>query len=665
MKYLAWIGAFLAFLVVTLYIVAFTPVGNALLKPMVEAKIQEQTKVDSKLETFSLSMSDFEIVLELDKGNLIIAKGGYSIFAKSFDASYEINFKNLKALEPILNMPLNGAFNTDGTIKGDLAFMKIDGKSSVGDGDTSYSVELSDLNPTSIIANMKNASLASLLYLGAKNPYATADINLDINLKNITPHKLDGEIKLSTKNGTINPEFMKSDFNVTIPKTSFNMNLDAKLKGDDLEYSYDLASNLFKIESSGKLIPEPFKADLKYALDIKDLEVLKPITGADIRGALKLNGTLSGDKEKLVVRANSDVAASQTTIEALLKDFVPTSLRAKITNLDVAKLLYMIKQPHYADALFSAEADISDARADSLKGEVKSSIANGVFDSAYLSKEYAFSSLMPKSTFNAQTTTVLKDGVADTKVDFNSNLANLDIKSAKFNIKDGSLKSDYVVDISDLNSLYFVTNQHMRGAFAAKGELSKTKDLDFTLFSNVSGGKLDAKLHNDDFSANLSDIKTTKLLYMLMHPEVVDATLNAKVNYNLAQSKGVFDGDIINAVFAKNQTFDLIKQFTKVDMYRENFNGKVGANINKENILASLDMRSKETSIKTKDTKLNTKTNQMNSDLTIVIKNDTVNANLNGDINSPKVSIDLEKFLKSETGKKVVEKIDKLFKKLF
>ena len=86
MKYLAWIGAFLAFLVVTLYIVAFTPVGNALLKPMVEAKIQEQTKVDSKLETFSLSMSDFEIVLELDKGNLIIAKGGYSIFAKSFDA---------------------------------------------------------------------------------------------------------------------------------------------------------------------------------------------------------------------------------------------------------------------------------------------------------------------------------------------------------------------------------------------------------------------------------------------------------------------------------------------------------------------------------------------------------------------------------------------------
>lgn len=665
MKYLAWIIAIILFFVLSVYVVVFTPVGNNLLKPIVEAKIQEQTKTKSKLETFSLTISDFEVALELDKDNLIKAKGAYSIFAKSFDISYEIDFKNLKSLEPLLEMPLNGAFNTNGTVKGDLAFIKIDGKSDVAQSDTSYHVELNEFNPTSIIASMKNAKLSSLLYLAAKNPYATADINLDINLKNITPHKLDGDVKLVTKNGVINPEFMKSDFNVTIPKTSFDMSLDAKLKGDDLVYSYDLASNLFKINSSGSLTPEPFKADLKYALDVKDLEVLKPLTNADIRGALKLNGTLSGDKGKLLFRAFSDVAASQTTVEAVLKDFAPASLRAKIQNLDVAKLLYMIKQPHYAEALLSLEADISDARVDSLKGEVKSTITNGVFDSAYLSKAYEFSSPMPKSTFNAQTNTILKDGIADSKVKFNSNLANLDIKSAKFNIKDASLKSDYVLNISDLNTLYFVTNQHMRGAFSANGELSKSKDLDFTLYSNISGGKLDAKLHNDDFSAKLSDIKTTKLLYMLMHPELVDATLNAKVDYNLAQSKGVFDGDIINAVFAKNQTFDLIKQFTKVDMYRENFNGKVGAKIDKENILASIDLRSKETALTTKDAKLNTKTNQMNSDLSIVIKNDTINANLNGDMNSPKVNIDLEKFLKSETGKKVIEKVDKLFKKLF
>lgn len=665
MKYLAWIGMLILFLVVALYVVAFTPVGNNLLKPIIEAKIQEQTKTNSRLETFSLTMSGFEIALELDKDNMITAKGIYSIFAKSFDLKYEVSLKNLKSLEPILNMPLNGEFNTDGTVKGDLVFMNIDGKSDVGESETSYHVELSDLNPTSIIANMKNAKLSSLLYLGAKNPYAAADINLDINLKNITPHKLDGDIKLVTKNGVLNPEFMKKDFNVTIPKTSFDMNLDAQLKGDDLEYNCDLVSNLFNINSSGNVVPDPLKVNLKYALDIKDLEVLKPLSGADIRGALKLNGTLNGDKDELLIRANSNIAASQTTLEAVLRGFAPASLRAKVVNLDIAKLLYMVKQPHYADALLSLDADISDARLNSLKGEVKSNITNGVFDSAYLTKAYEFSSPMPKSTFNAQTTTVLKDGIADTKVDFNSNLANLDIKSAKFNIKDGSLKSDYIVTISDLNTLYFVTKQHLRGGFSANGELSKAKDLDFSLFSNFSGGVLEAKLHNDDFGATLSDIKTTKLLYMLMHPELFDGTLNAKVDYNLAQSKGVIDGELINLMFAKNQTFDLIKQFTKVDMYRENFNGKVSAKIEKENILASLDLRSKETALKTKDAKLNTKTNQMNSDLSIVIKNDTINANLNGDMDSPKVSIDLEKFLKSETGKKVIEKVDKLFKKLF
>lgn len=669
MKYLAWIGGILAALAATLYVVAFTPIGNVIVKPIIESKIKEQTKLDSKLETFSLGISDFEIVLALNEKNVIKANGNYSLFSKSFDVLYNLSLKNLESLKPLTSALLKGAFHTEGSAKGNLAFIEIEGKSDVGGSDTSYRVELTDLNPTSIIAQMKNASLASLLYLGAQNPYATADIDLDLNFRNINPHVMDGEIVLKTKNGTINPTFMKSDFNVSIPATSFSMNLDAKLKGDDAIYNYDFASNLFKISSAGEVSPEPFKADLKYSLDIKELEVLKPITGADVRGALRLSGAAKGDKEKLLFNGKSDIASSDTTFEALLKDFAPSSIKAKIVNLDIAKLLYMAKQPHYADGLFSMDADISDARSDSLNGKIITTITKGQLDSAYMTKAYEFKSPMPATSFSSATTTVLKGDMADSAVDFNSNLAKLDVKSAKYSIKDASLKSDYKVEIPDLNKLFFVTSHHMRGAIVANGEISKAKDLDFTMYSNVADGKIDVKLHNDDFHADLSSIKSMKLLNMLLYPELVDATLNAKIDYNLALSKGVFKAEVADAIFAKNQTFDLIKQYLKFDMYRENFNGEINANILKENILATVDLRSKEASIVTKSTKLNTLTNQLDTDITLSAKKNVISGTLKGDVDSPQVTIDLEKLMKSEAGKKIEEKVgkevDKLFKKLF
>ncbi|WP_310441894.1 hypothetical protein [Sulfurimonas sp.] len=669
MKYLALVGAILAVLAVTIFVVAFTPLGNSLLKPIVEGKIKEETKLESKLETFLFTMSDFEVVLELNKENIIKAKGKYSLFSQAFELSYEVALKNLESLEPLTTTALNGAFYTDGSAKGDLAFFEIDGKSDVGESNTSYHIELTDLKPTSIVAQMKDAKLASLLYLGAQNPYATADIDLDINFKKITPHLMDGDIVLSTKNGNINPEFMKSDFNVTISDTPFSMNIDAKLKGDDIDYNYDFASNLFKISSAGRVVPEPFYADLKYSLDIKELEVLKPITSADVRGAFKVNGTLKGTKESLVAVGSSDMASSDTTFEAILKDFAPVSIKAKVANLNIAKFLYMLKEPHYADGVLFMDADIKDARSDKLDGQITTSIKKGVLDSKYLTKKYEFKSTMPATTYKSTTISTLNGNSVDTKVDFNSNIANIDIKSAKYNMEDGSLKSDYVINIADLEKLFFVTDQHMKGTLAANGELSKAKDLDLTFHTKVAGGKIDVKLHNDDFHADLSNIQTTQLLHMLMYRELFASTLKAKLDYNMAKDKGVFSGHVKDAVFAENQVFDLIEQYVKFDMYRENFNGDIGAKINKDDLLISLDLRSKEASIITKDTKLNTKTQQIDSDITIQAKKDGISANLNGDVDSPKVRVDLEKFLKSEAGKKVIEKVnekvDKLFKKLF
>jgi len=665
MKYLAWFGGVLVTILAVVYIVAFTSFGNGLLKPTIESKIQEQTKLESKLTTFSLNMSEFDILLELSKSNTISIKGEYSLFSQAFDIRYSVEMKAIEELKSLTKAPLKGKIFTNGTIKGDSAFINIDGVSDLAKSDTTYHIELTEFNPTSIIAKVKKANLLSLLELGGQKPYASADIDLDVNFKNITPHALDGNILLQTQHGEIDTKLMKNDFNVTIPKTAFSMNLDASLNGDDVEYRYFLNSNLAKISSSGNIIPEPLAIDVKYGVNVEELAVLKPITNADVRGAFKLSGTAKGAKESLKVHGKSDVAGSNTAFEATLKDFKPATLNATVKHLKLQKLLYMVKQPHYTDGNLFLNVDISDARAESLKGTVVSKVEKGLLDSKYMTKTYEFKSKMPRTTFDMKTTTKLNAKIVDTEVDFNSNLVTLDVKQARFNISDSSIVTDYLVDVKSLDKLFFASQRHLRGGISVNGKFKKAKDLDLTIHSKVAGGKIDANLHNDDFHADLKSIQTLDALHILMYPEVFKSSLIGTLDYNLVKEKGVMKADLVDGKFSKNQMLTLIKQYAHVDLYKERFKGNLKADIKKENIVASLDLKSNKSSIKTKNTKLNSKTKKINSKIDISANGNPIVITLTGNAASPKVKVDAEKLIKKEAEKAVKKELNNFFKKLF
>jgi len=665
MKYFTWGLGLLASVFLVLYVTLFTSIGNGLLRPIIENKISQQIKMNSKLDVFSLSIDKVEVILSLSTDNTLHIIGNYSLFSQSFDLTYDVSFNNLNNLQQLSSKELNGSFYTDGMIKGDMNFMKIDGKSNIANSDTVYHVELTELNPTSIISKVKNAKLESLLYTLGEKKYANAKINLDINFRNIIPNELDGDIVLKTNNGIINSKLMKSDFNVTIPKTLFSMNLEADLKNTDIDYKYDLSSNLFKILSSGKIAPKPLKTDVKYSLNIKELAVLKPITNADIRGSFNLEGTAKGTKEKMDILGNSDISSSDTKFSLVLKEFKPSSLTASVKNLKLQKLLYMLKQPHYTDGVFSLNADIDDLKTNNLKGIVRTSITKGLLDSKYISKAYDFKSKMPRTTFNSKTKTVLNSTILDTKINVSSNIASFDIDSIKFNTKDNSLKGAYVAKVPNLDKLFFVTGQHLRGSMIANGELKKAKDMDLSFHTKIAKGRIDANLHNNELKADLKEIKTLGLLHILMYPEIFKASLDAKLNYNLLSSKGNVSGDLVNGIFARNQIFSLIKQYIKFDMYKEKFNGKVDAKINKDNIIASLDLRSRKASITTKDTKLNIKTKIIDSKVHVVANTNPVSAEIKGNINRPKVKVDVKDLAKKEINKVIKKEVGKLLKKFF
>jgi len=489
MKIVAWIIGIASFLLLSLYVLVFTPFGNGLVAPIIEEKIKEQTKLDSKLDIYRLSVNEFEVVITLNKNNTISIKGDYSLLSQSMDIVYKVNLEELKTLKELLQTELDIPLHLNGTVVGDVAFLVVDGE--------------------------------------------------------------------------------------------------------------------------------------------------------------------------------SDIASSKTTFSAELINFTPTKIRADIKGLVIEEVLAVLKQPHYADGLFDLNVNITNADVKNLNGLINSKIYKGKLDSKYLTKAYKFKSMMPRTTFNATTSSKLRKDVVDTRIDFNSNLVNLDVKSAQFNITQKALDTDYKLKVHNLDRLFFITGRHLKGNITANGRVKKAKDLDFSMFSNIAEGKLEAKLHNDDFTASLKGMQTLKVLDMLLYPKIFKSLIDGDVKYNLADAKGVFNGKLSRGKFTKNQVLDLAKQYASTDMYKETFNGDVSAKINKEKIIASLDLKSNRSAITTKNTKLNTATNTIDSQIQINANGNPIDVRLRGDVNKPKVDIDAEELIKKEATKAITKEINKFLKGFF
>lgn len=665
MKYLGWLVGVIVTLVIGVYVLAFTSVGNSIVAPIVESKINEQANLSAKLNKFSLSMSEIDVVLALSESNTISVKGNYSLFSKSFDLAYVVMLDKLESLQELAKAPIRGAFFTQGTLQGDMALVTIKGNSNVASSDTKYDVILTNFEPTKVIASIKQAKVEELLYIAGQPNFASASLDVNANLTSLKPENLAGDVDIKLDNGNINTKIMNKNYGVNIPKTLFSSKTTMKLKGQDIDYNTWFKSNLANIGSSGNIVPKTLAMDLVYALDVKELAVLKPLTNANIRGALNLKGTLKGDKKNLVATAKSNLASSNTNIKATLKDFTPMSADVNIKDLKLQELLYMVHQPIYTNGLFSVDAKITDARAGKLKGIVNSNINKGDLNSKLLTKMNKFKSAMPKTTYTLATTSQLNNNLVDTKVDFDSTLANLDVKQARFNLNDSSIKSDYVAYIPNLDKLFFATQRHLKGDIKVNGDLSKAKDLDFNAFSKVAGGEVVANLHNDDFTAKVKSVQTMDVLKMLIYPQIFKSSLEGDLKYNIAKNRGKFEGFLVDGKFAKNQMLTLLKQFGKTDLYKQKFKGSVNADINAEKIRASLDLKSNTSAITTKDTKLNSKTKIVNSVVTVVANRHPVTVKIKGNVNSPKVSVDTKKLIESKTGEAIEKGAKKLFDKLF
>lgn len=580
------------------------------------------------------------------------------------DLSYKVDIEELALFKPITNAPLRGPFATKGAVQGDRRQMRIQGDSNIAGSKTTYDAVLQDFKPQRVLAGIKDAKLAKLLYMAGEPTYADGDLNIDLTLTDLDPENLKGHANVKLSNGAFKSQVLKEAFDITLPKTSFTYDLDAKLNGKQITYNTVFASNLAKIDSQGTIVPKTVGLDLDYRLAIKKLELLKPMTNAPLQGPLNLNGTVMGDKKLLAITGQSDLAKSKTIFEAELTEFTPKSIQAKVNGLDLGAALHMVSQPHYADGVLNVDADIGDARAGKLKGSIKSVLSKGVVDGKVVSKAFEFKP-MPHTTFSATATTQLNEDKIDTKADITSSLANVTIKQARIDLGKELLTSDYKAVVPDLDKLYFATERHLKGGITVTGDLKQGEHRDLNAHSDTLGGSLDANLHDDDLHADFKDIQTLDALEMLLYPQVFNASLKGTLDYNLKSQKGLFDAKLTDGEFIQNIMMDLIKQIGRLNLYKERFKGTLKSKINKELIYTDLDMQSNKSSITGENIKFNSKTQQINAKLDVNANDNPIGVKIKGNVNKPDVKVDVSKLIKKEAEKTIEKALKKQLEKLF
>ena len=229
------------------------------------------------------------------------------------------------------------------------------------------------------------------------------------------------------------------------------------------------------------------------------------------------------------------------------------------------ELLHLVNQPIYAKGLLNIDANINNANIPTLDGLVNTSITNGVLNAKAINKELKEDKL--PIIFEAKTTTNLIPNNANTKLDFDSSIAKLNIKDANVNLNTMVVNSDYDLFVKNLSKLEALINQKFNGSFSTKGNVViEDKNITLKGDSDIFGSETiyDIKVENSKpKSANvlISNAKIESILNLVNQPKYAAGIVDivAKVDdanmENLAGtittkiSNGIVNNTIINKQF--------------------------------------------------------------------------------------------------------------------
>jgi len=604
---------------VLVYTLLFTPLGNSILKPVIEDRINQDSPFKVQLSEFVLDMSHLKVLVKLDDDNTVVAKGEYSLFSQDFDIDYKIGFTKLSNLNNLAKRKLSGKFISDGNVKGNLDLFKVKGKSDLALSQTDYAIIIKDMQLDKAAVKLFDARIQELLSMVGEKPYAKGKIDLHVQLNDLNPDAMKGSVLLSIKEASLDAETLKKELGLNLSKTALKGEFRADLKGMEIDYLAKLNSELARINSKGKIHTGDTTVNSSYRVDIKELALFKSITNAPLRGPFFTEGELSGSAQDYEVKGKSNIAASTTNYRLSLSNMKPSKLILHMQNAKLEKLLYMMGEQPYAKAQLNADIELNDLEPKTLDGEANIRLSRGEINQKVMLKTFKLS--LPKTSFKLNAKSLIKPENIDYNFSFISNLAKV---SSQGDVHPQTLrtKTKYTIDIKELALLKPLTSAPLRGPLHSSGDISGDRqELIIKGSSNLAKSKTGyalvlKELKPKSAKLDMHSAELSKLLYLIGEPSYAEGKLDANVNLNaISRLDGKIEVRISKGLAHKR----VVKKVFDIDLPYTKFELDSHADIQNDMLTAETALTSNLATLKMKKTELDIKSASLKSDYDIYI----------------------------------------------
>jgi len=628
--------------------------SQALIKRFYKIKIPKDEKLRANIKAVVAK----KYIISKGDINTTTAKINIKKLTSSLDFTkskgyYGLNIDNLSRLNSLTNLKLKGKLSTSGVFYLDRTrdIFQLNTQTRDFGGVT----KISYLNGK-VSASLKGVDIVKVLQTLSMPYYLSyGKVNAILNLANLK--NLNGNFAINTS-GVLNKKLLK----VKLPSYKYHLKAKGLIKDNKLSIKRaKLLTNFINLDVSNlsySILTGALKTT--FLADINNLRALQLFTQIPLNGELKV----AGDLQKVGNIIKLD--ASTKSLGGNLKfKYDGNTLKADFSNISVAKLLFMLNQPHFVTkGSASGKVDITSIK--NLDGifTIKSL---GSLDSATLQKLYNINlgsnfkySMLVKNG-------IIKSGRFITQPKLNTSLGSIVFEYLNYDTKQKKLTSKYSVNIDNLRKLEPLIGQKLNGSFAFKGTTKVTNNqLLTTAIANELGGVINLIADDNRVKIDAAGVSVISLLNMLNLEQVLDGVAKFNLTYNQKAKRGKFIVTLDEARFLNSSLVQTLKNSVNFDLSKEIFQrAKIDGNIDKNIITFNLSTQSQRVQISTKSAKIDTKHKTINAKIVIYYKNQDYRFKLTGNIENPHIQPILEGYVKRKVIKKVKDLgIDKEIKKV-
>jgi hypothetical protein len=407
-----------------------------------------------------------------------------------------------------------------------------------------------------------------------------------------------------------------------------------------------------------------------HATDLSELQAVLPLA---LAGSVSSEGRFVISPNALEVDGKVQLPHSLVNLHAQ-QTSADSPITAQLSgDIALVDLWTLLKQPKIASGTASlvASAEIPRQHPLNLSGQATLNLPDGKL------YHQGFNTLTEQAlpqdvSFQLNSQTDILSGNSLTQLKLQSDLANVQLTNARYQLGDDQLSTQHELSVSDLGRLTFITQTPLHGSIQVTGDAHyqlSSKALKAKANSDTLGGRVTTQLINQQFTAQLQDLSAVEVSKLLGMKPVFQSRLDGKLSYTLNQQQGDFSALLTDGQILPNDVSALLNQAARFDITREVYKTvTTSGRIQQKVMTADLDMQSRLTHITSQAARVDLAQRQLDMLLNVDIQGLKLPVRLKGELTSPDASADfsglLQQNLKQNAEKAAQDAINKEKEKL-